>query len=531
MRLTRHIPKLIFAAAFLTCLLVMPGTNLPTSDTPARLRATRWLWTGQSPEGLLPGRDGVGHPWVGLGQSLVMLPADMVVARLTEGRGASKEQAAVLQFVGVSYLTFPLLNSLAVLFGFMLLGRLGFGVGLAALGSLSLLFLTTFLWHIQNNQDNPLQLLLVLAGVYYVLGWVETRSAASLAAASLALSFNLLVRLTTATDIAFVLAIPLLVIYFKRGDGAGPRLLAARDYLRAAALYAAPAVALFLALDRLYHWRRFGTFAGTYMGLYGALRRASSPHFPADFPFNNDFLGGFTGPLMTSGKSVFIYDPLLVVTLVAAALCWGRLSPQIKALVVCGCVMLLATVGVYAKLFCWSGEAAWGNRYTTVPVHLLSLLALPLALSHAPRVGRRARVVGLSLALAASLSLSFQVSSLVYPSWIEGVQAGILIPELDSRPTIPRQGEYCHICMRAINIAADVSGNFYEWGLDRTQDGETIGPPDKRLVPFTPFSSLPPRLAALIKAAWWLLLLSLASVLALTYSAARRASEARALVP
>jgi hypothetical protein len=529
MRPTRHIPKLIFAAAFLTCLLVMPGTVMPTGEAPTRLRVARWLWTGQSPEGLLPGRGGATHPWVGLGQSLVMLPADVAVALLTRGRDATEGQVTPSQFVLVSYLTFPLVNALAVLYGFMLLRRLGFGEGRAALGALSLLFLTTLLWHVQNNQDNPLQLLLVLAGLYHVLGWVETRSAASLAAASLALGFNLLVRLTTATDAACVLAVPLLVIYFGRDGGAGPRRREARDYLRAAALYAAPALALFLALDRLYHWHRFGTFSGTYMGLYGALRRAASPHFPADFPFNNDFLDGFTGPLVTSGKSVFIYDPLLVVALAAAALCWPRLSPRVKAVVACGCVMLLTTVGVYAKLFCWSGEAAWGNRYTTVPVHLLSLLALPLALSHAPRAGRWARPAALSLALAAALGLAFQLSSLVYPSWVEGVQAGILIPELDSRPTIPRQGEYCHVCMRATNIAADASGNFYEWGLDRTRDGKTIGPPTKRLVPFIPFSSLPPRYVALIKGAWWLLLLTLALVLALTYRAARGAKDSPAV--
>ena len=72
------------------------------------------------------GVNGTVYAWYRIGQSLVMLPADMIATaglRLTSltGETYSKLKSAV-----VGYMIFPLISMLAVLAGFRLLMLLGF---------------------------------------------------------------------------------------------------------------------------------------------------------------------------------------------------------------------------------------------------------------------------------------------------------------------------------------------------------------------------------------------------------------------
>ncbi len=76
---------------FLLCLtagllaFVVQSGELGTSDTTHRLQTTHWLWTSEPqvfpneyPEFGLHGRGGRLYSWYGIGQSLLMLPADLV---------------------------------------------------------------------------------------------------------------------------------------------------------------------------------------------------------------------------------------------------------------------------------------------------------------------------------------------------------------------------------------------------------------------------------------------------------------------
>src|SRR5450755_4686475 len=75
---------------FLLCLtagllaFVVQSGELGTSDTSHRLQTTHWLWTSEPqvlpneyPEFGLHGRAGRLYSWYGIGQSLLMLPADV----------------------------------------------------------------------------------------------------------------------------------------------------------------------------------------------------------------------------------------------------------------------------------------------------------------------------------------------------------------------------------------------------------------------------------------------------------------------
>src|SRR3984885_16201552 len=75
---------LLCLAASLLAFVVQSG-ELGTADTMPRLQTTHWLWTSEPqvfpneyPEFGLLGRGGELYGWYGIGQSLLMLPADVL---------------------------------------------------------------------------------------------------------------------------------------------------------------------------------------------------------------------------------------------------------------------------------------------------------------------------------------------------------------------------------------------------------------------------------------------------------------------
>src|SRR5260370_31494543 len=79
-----HPVSLLLLVTALFTFLIQSG-ELGTSDTTHRLQVAHSLWTGQpqvfpneSPEFGLHGRDGRLYAWYGIGQSLLMLPADLI---------------------------------------------------------------------------------------------------------------------------------------------------------------------------------------------------------------------------------------------------------------------------------------------------------------------------------------------------------------------------------------------------------------------------------------------------------------------
>src|SRR5271166_6119363 len=121
---------LLCLAAGLLAFVVQSG-ELGTADTMHRLQTTHWLWTSEPqvfpneyPEFGLRGRGGQLYSWYGIGQSLLMLPADLVGTwmghrQIFHGYG---DDPAVRSIV-VSYCTSILVNILTALVGFREIGR------------------------------------------------------------------------------------------------------------------------------------------------------------------------------------------------------------------------------------------------------------------------------------------------------------------------------------------------------------------------------------------------------------------------
>jgi hypothetical protein len=458
-RILKHPAFFLGLAAFLTALLVQSG-ELGSIDTDIRLQTTHSFWTpapsvpDNSPEFGVAGKNGRIYATYGIGQSMLMLPSDIVgtyLARLPLFAGFAGHDPGIRQIV-VSYSTSILVCVLTVLICMRCLGLLEFTVNQAIAGALALLFATTFLHYTQNMMENNFILLLTLTGLSFQYEWLRTSHIWSLALGSLALGANLLVRLTSAMDITAAALFVLLVLWMKHIRG---RELLARlgCYVRVAV----PCYAVFLVLDRTYQYHRFGSFFNTYLTLVAEQQRKLDPGLPPDFPWNTPLRQGVLGPLITAEKSVFLFDPLIVLTLLLSIRLWKRFHPHIKAFLIAASSLLVIYILFYATYYDWSGDFAWGDRYISTPVQLLAMISIPLLLRHRPNLPKIAWPLGMAIAI---VSVAIQLASVVFWHPLEIHQMNTL-----GHPTFV-------VGLRLKNIAAVTLGKVDQWRLSNEDTRE-----------------------------------------------------------
>src|ERR1700730_8379236 len=216
---------LLCLAAGLLAFVVQSG-ELGTADTTHRLQTTHWLWTSQPqvfpneyPEFGLPGRGGQIFSWYGIGQSLLMLPADLMDTWVARWDIYSEYQDdPAMRSIVVSYSTNILLSVLTVLIGFRLLRQLHFSENESVAGALALLLCTTHLHYTQNMQENNFIMLLTLTGFSFQYQWLRSGSKQALFIGSAALGLNLLTCLTTGLDLIAVGIFLLFILWFEHTD-------------------------------------------------------------------------------------------------------------------------------------------------------------------------------------------------------------------------------------------------------------------------------------------------------------------------
>jgi hypothetical protein len=451
---------LLCLAAGLLAFVVQSG-ELGTADTMHRLQTTHWLWTSEPqvfpneyPEFGLHGRGGRLYSWYGIGQSLLMLPADLIGTWISHWKIFSRynDDPAVRSIV-VSYSTSILVNVLTVLVSFRLLRQLRFTVRESILGLLALLFCTTHLHYTQNMMENNYIMLLTLTGFSFQFEWLRTGSKQALFFGSAALGLNLLTRLTTGIDLIAAGSFLLLVLWFERVPG----IELWRKFVEYCKVVA-PVYAFFFLLDRLYQFYRFGSFTTTYLPLFAKELRSQDPTLPANFPWSTPFLAGFLGPLFKPEKSIFLFDPLLVLAIVLLMLLWKRLSPEVRGYGVTSLLLLLGYISFYAKYAYWAGDFAWGDRYVSTSVELAAMLSVPLLLRYRAEMSAWIWRAGIVLI---AVSLVIQLASLAFWLPLEIYQMETL-----GHPTFV-------ILLRFKNIAAFALGKMDVWGLNNesmTQD-------------------------------------------------------------
>jgi len=490
---------------FLLCLtaallaFVVQSGELATSDTTHRLQTTHWLWTSEPqvfpneyPEFGLHGRGGRLYSWYGIGQSLLMLPADLIATPIAHLRiFAHYTDDPAVRSIIVSYSTNILVNVLTALIAFRFLQQLRFSLKQSIAGVLALLFCTTHLHYTQNMMENNYIMLLTLLGFSYQYQWLRIGSRRALFIGSAALGLNLLTRLTTGLDLIAVGFFLLLILLFERtneelvsktGFGKGTALavpssvpsdatLAAEGQRtksrRAAALWScflayikisAPVYAFFLLIDRLYNYYRFESFTTTYVTNFSREFRQNDPTLPANFPWTTPFHEGVLGALFKPEKSIFLFDPLLILSIILFVILWKRLSPEIRAYALASVFMLTAYICFYARYAFWAGDFAWGDRYVSTSVEFVAFISVPLLLRFRTNLSPWIWRGGLALIFA---SLIIQLASLAFWLPLEIYQMETL-----GHPTFV-------IALRFKNIAAFALGKMDAWGLNNesmTQD-------------------------------------------------------------
>jgi hypothetical protein len=450
---------LLCLAAGLLAFVVQSG-ELGSADTTFRLQTTHWLWTSQPqvfpnqyPEFGLHGRGGKIFSWYGIGQSLLMLPADLVGTWIAHWHIFSGyEDDPGVRSIVVSYSTNILVNVLTALIAFRFLRQLRFGVKESIAGVLALLFCTTHLHYTQNMMENNYIMLLTLTGFSFQYEWLQTGSARALLVGSGALGLNLLTRVTTGLDLIAAGIFLLSVLWFERvgGQNLWSRFLA---YCKVAI----PVYAVFTVIERAYNYYRFGSWTQSYLPIFAREQRAQDPTLPANFPWSTPFHEGVFGALFKPEKSIFIFDPLLILALVLIVMLWKRMDVLVRAYAVASILLLLAYISFYARYTYWAGDFAWGDRYVSTAVEMVAMLSVPLLLSYRARLGRwfwRG-----SIALIA-VSFVIQVASLAFWLPLEIYQM-----ETFGHPTFV-------IALRFKNIVAFALGKMDAWGLKTEAMGQ-----------------------------------------------------------
>jgi hypothetical protein len=476
---------------FLLCLtagllaFVVQSGELGTADTAHRLQTTHWLWTSEPqvfpyeyPEFGLHGRGGRLYSWYGIGQSLLMLPSDLVGTWIAHWSIFSDyEDDPAVRSIVVSYLTSILVNILTALVAFRFLRQLRFGVTESVAGVLALMFCTTQLHYTQNMMENNYIMLLTLVGFSFQYEWLRTDSRRALFIGSGALGLNLLTRLTTGMDLIAAGIFVLLVLWFealsgttdvspvpqfggRAGTPGAPPSNPALDAVRSRGLWqrliaygkvAAPVYVFFFVVDRAYQFYRFESFTNTYVTIFAREYRQRDPTLPANFPWSTPFHTGVLGALFQPEKSIFLFDPLLVLAIFLLAWLWKPLTPEVRAYGAASLLLLLAYVCFYARYTYWSGDFAWGDRYVSTTVELAALIAVPLLMRYREVLGKTIWRAGWALI---AVSLTIQLASLAFWLPLEIYQMQTL-----GHPTFV-------IALRCKNIVAFALGKMDAWGLN-----------------------------------------------------------------
>ena len=459
---TSSLPWLLLVTALVT-FLIQSG-ELGTSDTTHRLQVTHSFWTSEPqvfpyeyPEFGIHGRGGHLYAWYGMGQSLLMLPADLIGTGLSKlpiwSHYVGTQTDPTIRAIVVTTSTNILISVLTALVAFRLIGLLGFSSREAVAGTLALLFATTHLHYSQNMMENNYILLLTLTGAALQYMWFLTGNRRFLILGSAALGLNLLTRITTALDIWAVAAFLVLASVFnRRKHPKEPSLLRrATTYVR----YAAPIYGAFMLVDRTYQNIRFGSWSTTYVSVMSAEQRRMDPTLPVNFPFNGHWFhggidSGVFGPLISPSKSIFLFDPMFGLMLLLAIVLWPRLQPAMRAFIAASMLLLAAYLSLYAGYLWWAGDDSWGDRYVSTAVELATSLAVPLLLRYRRELGRGFFALGVGVT---AISVAIQLASIAF--WLP-----LEIHQMDNL------GPHKFVvAMRLKNVVAAALGKQQAWGL------------------------------------------------------------------
>ena len=216
----------------------------------------------------------------------------------------------------VSYSINILVTVLTALVCFRFLRQLNFAVTQSVVGVLALLLATTHLHYTQNMMENNYIFLLTMTGFSYQYEWLRTGNRRALLIGSGAFGLNLLTRLPTGIDLLCGALFLLLVLWLEGvrgtrfGNDAKPtsQSLSRFIYFLHCSIASINSIALdsnqyLLPISRL-------SAAKPECAILRCLRI---------IPLRLPGTSGFFGALFTPEKSIFLFDPLIVLMILLAS--------------------------------------------------------------------------------------------------------------------------------------------------------------------------------------------------------------------
>jgi len=244
----------------------------------------------------------------------------------------------------VSYSTNMLVTLLTALVCFRFLRQLEFDVRQAMVGVLALLLSTTHLHYTQNMMENNYIFLLTLTGFSFQYEWLRSGSRRALLLGSCAFGLNLLTRPYHRHGPASRRSLP----SAGRAAGKNPACLAALRDLRRNRC----ASLLVICVPRSplpvpSFWVVLQHLPGSGCSRAEGAGSIASPRLSVQHAFPHRLFGA---ALIAPEKSIFLFDPLLLLMLLLCVLAWKRFSPVVKAYTLTSGVLLLAYISFYARV-------------------------------------------------------------------------------------------------------------------------------------------------------------------------------------
>jgi hypothetical protein len=252
---------------------------------------------------------------------------------------------------------------------FLYVRRLGYSPRTSVIGSL-VFGLGTMAWpYAKYFFSEPLSALSLVAAAHFLLHLAPAERMRSNVKLTLLSGFFL--GLAIAARFANVVLVPLflgaLVAYLLRAEGLteGSNVRANRSHVLSMTWAQVVAFALPLVLWALlvaaYNYLRFGNPLTT-----GYLSLEES--------FSTPWATGILGLLISPGRSIFLYSPILLALIPS----WPRLFRRHRLEAIFLGLISLSYLLVYAKWFMWHGGFAWGPRFLVPTLPLLVIMMSPL---------------------------------------------------------------------------------------------------------------------------------------------------------
>jgi len=331
----------------------------------------------------MPGVNGGFYSKYGIAQSLAEIPFYVIGGALAPHFAG---QLGPTVAIAVTLLTNSVVTALAALLFFLLVHELG-ATRRAALAAALLIGVASPYWpYAKTDFSEPLSALALTGAVLFLVRARARRGATPYVVSGLFIALAVLTKLTVLFALPALGIYALYVAWLSEANG---RAVAARLYA-----WGIPVVAG-LAAAAIYNLARYGRLTDT------------GYRSPDDLPFHAPLLRGLEGLLVSSGKGLLWYCPLVVLALAL----WPLLLRRRRAEGLLALGIVFPTLIVFATYPVWWGGHCWGPRYLLplLPLILLPLALIPEALAWRA-MARRAAVTLVALSvMAQALGVSVHV--------------------------------------------------------------------------------------------------------------------------